>query len=116
MLALVGGIAVTGALAQNPCDDLDTPTAQYEKFTGIYQKKTEAEVAGHAPTVAPQLSGNAANGVPVGSCDPAPGSTVNASVVESPRSGSTAVVDGATDPASITPAECGPASSISHIW
>jgi hypothetical protein len=45
MLALVGGIAVTGALAQNPCDDLDTPTAQYEKFTGLYQKKTEAEVA-----------------------------------------------------------------------
>ena len=45
MLALVGGIAVTGALAQNPCDDLDTPTAQYEKFTGLYQKKSEAEVA-----------------------------------------------------------------------
>ena len=33
MLALVGGIAVTGALAQNPCDDVDTPTAQYTKFT-----------------------------------------------------------------------------------
>ncbi len=44
MLALVGGIAVTGAFAQNACDDLDTPTAQYEKFTGLYQKKTEAEV------------------------------------------------------------------------
>jgi len=33
MLALVGGIAVTGALAQNPCDDVDTPTAHYTKFT-----------------------------------------------------------------------------------
>ena len=33
MLALVGGIAVTGALAQNPCDDVDTPTAQYTTFT-----------------------------------------------------------------------------------
>ena len=36
------------------------------------------------------------------------GSTVNASVCESPRSGSTAVVDGATFLASIVPAECGP--------
>ena len=33
MFALVGGIAVTGAMAQNPCDDVDTPTAQYTKFT-----------------------------------------------------------------------------------
>ena len=39
MLALVGGIAVTGAFAQNPCDELDTPTAQYEKFLGLYNKK-----------------------------------------------------------------------------
>ena len=41
---------------------------------------------------------------------------MNASVCESPRSGSTAVVDGATALASIVPAECGPLSSISHIW
>lgn len=49
MLALVGGIAVTGALAQNVCDDLDTPTAQYNKFLELYNKKpfnvTEAQDA-----------------------------------------------------------------------
>ena len=40
MLALVGGIAVTGALAQNDvCSDLDTPTGQYNKFLELYAKK-----------------------------------------------------------------------------
>ena len=38
MLALVGGIAVTGALAQDPCSDLDTPTLyQYiDRFLMFY--------------------------------------------------------------------------------
>ncbi len=52
----------------------------------------------------------------VGCAEPLPGSTVNANALESPRSGNTAVVDGATVLASIVPAECGPLSSISHIW
>src|SRR5215203_6085718 len=42
MAALVGGIAVTGAVAQNVCDDLDGATAKYEGFTGNYQKKDVA--------------------------------------------------------------------------
>jgi hypothetical protein len=44
MAAIVAGIAVTGAFAQNVCDDLDTPTARYETFTNNYQKNTEAEL------------------------------------------------------------------------
>ena len=44
MAVFVAGVAVTGAFAQNVCDDLDTPTAKYETFTANYQKKTEAEV------------------------------------------------------------------------
>lgn len=39
MAALVAGIAVTGALAQDVCSDVDTPTAQYEKFLGLYNRK-----------------------------------------------------------------------------
>ncbi|MEQ1762292.1 MAG: hypothetical protein ABL984_04000 [Pyrinomonadaceae bacterium] len=39
MAAIVAGIAVTGAFAQNVCDDLDTPTARYETFTANYPKK-----------------------------------------------------------------------------
>jgi hypothetical protein len=38
MAAIVAGIAVTGAFAQNVCDDIDTPTARYETFTASYQK------------------------------------------------------------------------------
>ena len=39
--------------------------------------------------------------------EPPPGSTVNANALELPRSGSTAVVDGATAAASMVPADCG---------
>jgi hypothetical protein len=49
MVALVGGIAVTGALAQNVCDDLDGATAKYEAFTANYQKK---DVAGKEAALA----------------------------------------------------------------
>ena len=63
-----------------------------------------------------QISGSSANTGLVGFAEPLPGSTVNARVWESPRSGSTAVVDGATVLASIVPADCGPVSSINHIW
>ena len=52
----------------------------------------------------------------MGCGEPLPGSTVNANTWEFPRSGSTAVVEGATVLASIVPAECGPSSSISHVW
>ena len=44
MAAIVAGIAVTGAFAQNVCDDLDGATAKYDAFTANYQKKTEAEL------------------------------------------------------------------------
>ena len=63
-----------------------------------------------------QTRGSSANAGLVGIADPPPGSTVNARVCESPRSGSTAVVDGATALASIVPADCGPLSPTSHIW
>jgi hypothetical protein len=49
MAAIVAGIAVTGAFAQNVCDDLDGATAKYDKFIEGYQKKTEAELV---PTIA----------------------------------------------------------------
>ena len=55
-----------------------------------------------------QISDSLANGWLVGLAEPPGGSTVNASACESPRSDSTAVVDGATSSASIVPAECGP--------
>ena len=48
--------------------------------------------------------------------DPAPGSTVKASLLESPRFSSTAVVDGAIALASIVPAEAAPDGLTSHIW
>jgi len=38
MAAIVAGIAVTGAFAQNVCDDLDGATAKYEAFLGGYNK------------------------------------------------------------------------------
>lgn len=38
MAALIAGIAVTGAFAQNVCDDLDGATAKYEAFLAIYNK------------------------------------------------------------------------------
>ena len=44
MAALVTGIAVTGAFAQNVCDDLDGATAKYEAFTANYQKKDSAGI------------------------------------------------------------------------
>ena len=50
MLALVGGIAVTGALAQNPCDDVDTPTAQYTKFTEQWTPLDASLKANKPPT------------------------------------------------------------------
>ena len=43
MAALLAGIAVTGAFAQEPCSDVDTPTAQYEKFLGLYNKKPQVK-------------------------------------------------------------------------
>lgn len=43
MAAVVAGIAVTGAFAQDPCSDVDTPTAQYEKFLGLYNVKPPTE-------------------------------------------------------------------------
>lgn len=43
MAAVVAGIAVTGALAQDVCSDVDTPTAQYEKFLGLYNVKPPTE-------------------------------------------------------------------------
>jgi hypothetical protein len=52
MLALVGGIAVTGALAQNPCDDVDTPTAQYTKFTEQWTPLDASLKANKAPAPA----------------------------------------------------------------
>ena len=52
----------------------------------------------------------------VGFDEPLPGSTVKASAVECRRSGSTAVVDGATARASMVPADAGPRSLINHIW
>ena len=55
-----------------------------------------------------QINDSLANGWLVGWAEPPGGSTVNASACESPRSDSTAVVDGATFLASIVPAECGP--------
>lgn len=44
MVAFIAAVAVTGAYAQNACDDLDGATAKYEEFTNNYQKRTEAEV------------------------------------------------------------------------
>ncbi len=38
MAAFLAVIAVTGAFAQNVCDDIDTPTARYDTFTASYQK------------------------------------------------------------------------------
>lgn len=47
MTALVAGIAVTGAFAQDPpadpCANIDAATALYDKFTASYNKKTSAE-------------------------------------------------------------------------
>lgn len=43
MAALVAGIAVTGAFAQDVCADVDAATAQYTKFTEIYNKKPPVE-------------------------------------------------------------------------
>jgi gamma-glutamyl:cysteine ligase YbdK (ATP-grasp superfamily) len=63
-----------------------------------------------------QVSGSSAKMGLVGITDPPPGSTVKARVLELPRSGSTAVVDGATDFASMVPADCGPLSPTNHIW
>ena len=63
-----------------------------------------------------QVSGSSANAGLVGATDPPGGSTVKASVLDVPRSGSTAVVDGATDLASMVPADCGPLSPTNHIW
>ena len=45
MAALVGGIAVTGAFAQNVCDDLDGATAKYEAFTAGYGKTAPGDLA-----------------------------------------------------------------------
>ena len=45
MAAVVAGVAVTGAFAQNVCDDLDTPTARYETFTNNYQKNKIEDLA-----------------------------------------------------------------------
>lgn len=54
--------------------------------------------------------------VPVGCGDPVPGSTVNASAVEAPRSVSVAVVEGVTAAVPIVPADLGPlAPPSSHI-
>lgn len=39
MAAVVAVFAVAGAFAQNVCDDIDTPTAKYEAFTGLYNKQ-----------------------------------------------------------------------------
>lgn len=44
MAAVVAVVAVTGAFAQNVCDDLDAATAKYDAFIAGYQKKTEAEL------------------------------------------------------------------------
>src|SRR5690606_10490625 len=44
MAAFLAALAVTGAFAQNVCDDLDTPTEKYEIFTSKYQAKTEADL------------------------------------------------------------------------
>lgn len=42
MVAFVVAVAVTGSYAQTtPCDDLDSATAKYEEFTGVYQQRTE---------------------------------------------------------------------------
>lgn len=61
-------------------------------------------------------SGSSAKMVPVGCGDPVPGSTVNASAVEAPRSVSVAVVEGVTAAVPIVPADLGPlAPPSSHI-
>ena len=52
MLALVGGIAVTGALAQNPCDDVDTPTGVYTTFTQQWTPLDATLKANKPPTEA----------------------------------------------------------------
>src|SRR4051812_7064466 len=62
------------------------------------------------------VNGSSANGALVGCEEPPGGSMVNANAFESPRSDSTAVVDGATAAASIVPADLGPPGRISHIW
>jgi hypothetical protein len=49
MAAVVAVVAVSGAFAQNACDDLDAATVKYDAFIAGYQKKTEAELV---PTIA----------------------------------------------------------------
>jgi hypothetical protein len=44
MAAIVAGIAVTGAFAQNVCDDLDGATAKYDAFTAGYNKNDKASL------------------------------------------------------------------------
>ena len=66
-------------------------------------------------TVGP-TSGNSATTWPVGWVEPLPGSTVNFSALELPRSDSPAVVDGATALSSMVPAEISPLSLTNHIW
>ena len=53
---------------------------------------------------------------PVGCGDPLPGSTVNASTLELPRSENMCVVDGVTAAVSIRHADTGLLSPTSHIW
>ena len=63
-----------------------------------------------------QASGSSAKAGVVGADEPPLGSTVKARVVDPSKSGSTAVVDGATAAESMVPADSGPFAPTNHIW
>ena len=71
-------------------------------------------LSGADPTVRQAIGSSAMNG-PDGVVEPWSGSTVNARLLESPKFGRTAVVDGDTAAASMVPAEVAPASLTNHI-